>query len=100
MRHLKNILRIPCIILILIYWYFRGTIIFIQVVRTELGTAEEKNALPGTVLCIERERGILVKCKEGSLWLCEVHPAGKKPMPALAFANGRNLKPGDDVFKE
>ena len=73
---------------------------WIQVVRTELGTAEEKNALPGTVLCIERERGILVKCKEGSLWLCEVHPAGKKPMPALAFANGRNLKPGDDVFKE
>ena len=49
---------------------------------------------------IERERGILVKCKEGSLWLCEVHPAGKKPMPAFAFANGRNLKPGDDVFKE
>ena len=71
-----------------------------ELVRTELGTAEEKNALPGIVLCIERERGILVKCKEGSLWLCEVHPAGKKPMPALAFANGRNLKPGDDVFKE
>ena len=43
---------------------------------------------------------ILVKCKEGSLWLCEVHPAGKKPMSAEAFANGRGLKSGEKVFVE
>ena len=42
----------------------------------------------------------LVKCKEGSLWFNEVHPAGKKVMPAEAFANGRGLKPGDGAFKE
>ena len=71
---------------------------WLQAVRTEPG--ESKPGEPGTVLCIERNKGILVKCKEGSLWLCEVHPAGKKPMPAEAFANGRGVKPGDKVFVE
>ena len=71
---------------------------WLQAVRTEPG--ESKPGEPGTVLRIERNQGILVKCKEGSLWLCEVHPAGKKPMPAEAFANGRGVKPGDKVFVE
>ncbi|MBP3513615.1 MAG: methionyl-tRNA formyltransferase [Elusimicrobiaceae bacterium] len=71
---------------------------WLQAVRTEPG--ESKPGEPGTVLRIERNQGILVKCKEGSLWLCEVHPAGKKPMSAEAFANGRGVKPGDKVFVE
>ena len=71
---------------------------WLQAVRTEPG--ENQPGEPGTVLRIERNQGILVKCKEGSLWLCEVHPAGKKPMPAEAFANGRGVKPGDKVFVE
>lgn len=71
---------------------------WLQAVRTEPG--ENRPGEPGTVLCIERNEGILVKCKEGSLWLCEVHPAGKKPMSAEAFANGRGVKPGDKVFVE
>ncbi len=57
-------------------------------------------AVPGTVLAIEREKGILVKCKEGAVWLVEVQPAGKKPMPAMAFANGRGLKINDIIFIE
>ena len=71
---------------------------WLQAVRTQPG--ENRPGEPGPVLCIERNKGILVKCKEGSLWLCEVHPAGKKPMPAEAFANGRGVKPGDKVFVE
>lgn len=71
---------------------------WLQAVRTEPG--ENQPGEPGTVLRIERNKGILVKCKEGSLWLCEVHPAGKKPMSAEAFANGRGVKPGDKVFVE
>lgn len=71
---------------------------WLQAVRTEPG--ENQPGEPGTVLRIERNQGILVKCKEGSLWLREVHPAGKKPMPAEAFANGRGVKPGDKVFVE
>lgn len=57
-------------------------------------------AVPGTVLAIEREKGILVKCKEGAVWLVEVQPAGKKPMPTTAFANGRGLKINDIIFIE
>ncbi len=73
---------------------------WLQLVRTELAETDTPAAAAGTVLCIERNRGILVKCKEGSLWFNEVHPAGKKAMPAEAFANGRGLKPGDGAFKE
>lgn len=60
----------------------------------------EGNNAPGTVLAIERARGILVKCKEGAVWLCTLQPAGKKPMSAADFANGRGLKPNETVFIE
>ena len=74
---------------------------WLQLVKTEISSSPApQTADPGTVLCIERNRGILVKCKEGSIWFNEVHPAGKKPMAAEAFANGRGLKPGDGAFKE
>ena len=53
---------------------------------------------PGTILSIEREKGILVKCKEGSVWLAQVQPAGKKAMPGEAFANGRGFKLNEMVF--
>lgn len=71
----------------------------LQIVRTEPDDThtDGKNA-SGTVLCVERERGILVKCKVGCIWLSEVHPAGKKAMSAGAFANGYGIKPGSGVF--
>ena len=72
---------------------------WLQLVHTEL-TQDDAPAAAGTVLRVERNRGILVKCKEGSIWFNEVHPAGKKAMPADAFANGRGLKAGDGVFRE
>lgn len=71
---------------------------WLQILRSEPGP--DMPAEPGITLCVERNKGILVKCKEGSLWFSEVHPAGKKPMPAEAFANGRGIKPGDKVFVE
>lgn len=72
---------------------------WLQIMRAEPGD-QNSNEPAGTVLLIERNRGILVKCKEGSIWLNEVHPAGKKPMPAAAFANGRGLKAHDGAFRE
>ncbi len=77
----------------------KGQTEWLQVLRAR----PEQTALqatPGTVLAIEREKGILVKCREGAVWLVEVQPAGKKPMPATAFANGRGLKINDIVFIE
>ena len=72
---------------------------WLGVIRTALAQ-DNPQAPAGAVAAIERERGILVKCKEGALWLKEVQPAGKKPMSADAFANGRGLRPGEIVFVE
>lgn len=72
---------------------------WLQIIRTEIAS-QAGQPVPGSVLAIERGHGILVKCKEGAVWLSEVQPAGKKPMPGEAFANGRNLKIGNVVFIE
>lgn len=72
---------------------------WVQLIRTRLA-ADNSSAAAGTVLAVERESGILVKCKEGALWLKDVQPAGKKSMPGEAFANGRNIKVGEIVFIE
>ncbi|WP_342551933.1 methionyl-tRNA formyltransferase [Paenibacillus sp. FSL R7-0652] len=50
-------------------------------------------AEPGTVLQLNKS-GIEVKTGDGSLWLTEVQPAGKKVMQAADFARGGTLKPG------
>ena len=75
----------------------QGQTDWLQIIQTEVHLQKDAQA-PGTVLAIERERGILVKCKEDALWLVQVQPAGKKPMPGEAFANGRGIKTGDCVF--
>lgn len=50
---------------------------------------------PGTVLAVERGRGILVQCSSCSrLWFLEVQPEGKKPLHAAEFANGLRLAVG------
>ncbi|UHA74035.1 methionyl-tRNA formyltransferase [Paenibacillus sp. 481] len=48
---------------------------------------------PGTVLTVD-ERGIEVKTGDGSLWLIEVQPAGKKAMAAAEFVRGGKLQSG------
>ncbi|WP_428065597.1 methionyl-tRNA formyltransferase [Candidatus Avelusimicrobium facis] len=81
------------------FWQRQGKSELLQILRTQLPTAPQgENQAPGTVLAVESPRGILVKCKQGSIWLTEVHPAGKKPMSAAAFANGYALQPGQRVF--
>ena len=73
---------------------------WVQLIRTAPAPATGANAPGGAVLAVERGKGILVKCKEGALWLLELQPAGKKAMPADAFANGRALKINERVFVE
>lgn len=71
----------------------------LQISQTEPDAGETSlKGKPGAVHCVERTRGILVECKEGRIWLTEVHPAGKKAMPAADFANGHGIKPGSTVF--
>ena len=71
----------------------------LQILRTELDTQNlSAQSGAGALLSVESSKGFLVKCKEGNIWITEVHPAGKKPMSAAAFANGRGLKPAERVF--
>ncbi|MDK2784202.1 MAG: methionyl-tRNA formyltransferase [Bacillota bacterium] len=49
---------------------------------------------PGRVLKVGTG-GIVVGCGEGALLVEEVQPAGKRAMPAAAFANGYRVKEGD-----
>ena len=78
---------------------YKGVTEWLQVLKTEIGTSLPQKQ-PGTVLAIERGRGILVQCKEGAVWLQNVQPAGKKAMSAEAFANGHSIKINDGAFIE
>ncbi len=78
----------------------KGKLEWVHVLHTQPAQTPDSSALPGTVLAIERNRGILVKCREGALWLVHLQPAGKNPMPAADFANGRGVKTNDTVFIE
>lgn len=71
---------------------------WVQLIRTEIADTASLHT-PGTILQLDNRQGILVSCKQGAVWLCEVQPAGKKPMTGAAFANGRQLKTGTDYFK-
>lgn len=53
----------------------------------------QQEAEAGTVLSLSK-LGIEIKTADGSLWLREVQPAGKKKMPAGDFARGGSLKAG------
>ncbi|MDD9270181.1 methionyl-tRNA formyltransferase [Paenibacillus sp. GCM10023248] len=48
---------------------------------------------PGTVLG-SSEQGIEVMTGEGTLWLTEIQPAGKKAMPVSEFVRGVQIAPG------
>ncbi len=69
----------------------------VLVLKTEAASPSDalENGPPGTVLAIERGRGILVQCSSRSrLWFLEVQPEGKKPLNAAEFANGLRLVAG------
>ncbi|MGQ8874050.1 methionyl-tRNA formyltransferase [Paenibacillus sp. TSA_86.1] len=55
--------------------------------------SNDGQAEPGTVLQLNKS-GIEIKTGDGSLWLTEVQPAGKKVMQAADFGRGGTLKPG------
>lgn len=67
------------------------------VLKTALAAPSDPpgKGVPGTLLSVERGRGILVECGSRSrLWFLEVQSEGKKPLAAVDFANGRRLAVG------
>jgi methionyl-tRNA formyltransferase len=50
----------------------------------------------GSVVAID-EAGMLVACREGGVRIAYVHPAGKRRLAALDFAQGRGIAVGDTL---
>lgn len=50
---------------------------------------------PGLIARVAGRDGFLIECGVGKLWVREVQPQGKRPLPAADFLNGLRLKPGD-----
>jgi len=61
----------------------------------EPGSATVPATAPGTVLAIDRARGVEIALSRGPLWLQRVKPAGRRAMSGAEYANGKRLKPGD-----
>ncbi|MGB2579260.1 methionyl-tRNA formyltransferase [Elusimicrobium simillimum] len=71
----------------------------VQILETLLSPLpDEATTAPGTVVSIESDGKILVKCYQGFVYIKTLRPAGKKDMPAAAFANGHKIKAGDVIF--
>ena len=68
----------------------------LQVLSASPGSAAppEPKDPPGTVLALDRERGLLIGVEQGSVLLQSVRPSGRKAMPAFAYANGARIKAG------
>jgi methionyl-tRNA formyltransferase len=54
----------------------------------------DAGAPAGQVIALDRERGIRVALRQGSVWLRRVRPSGRRAMTGSEFANGARLKPG------
>ena len=53
-------------------------------------------AEPGRIIQVQGD-GLLVQTGEGVLQILEVQPAGKRPMPARDFFNGRHGQAGEKL---
>jgi methionyl-tRNA formyltransferase len=67
----------------------------LKIYETQISDVEpEASGQPGTILRILKKQGILVATADRPLIITRLQPAGKKPMAAIDFANGRRLACG------
>jgi methionyl-tRNA formyltransferase len=64
------------------------------VLEAAAGSSARREELPGTVLSVDRGRGVEIALPAGSLWLRRVKPAGRRAMDGAEYANGRRLRAG------
>lgn len=62
--------------------------------RARADDAVAKVGRPGEVAAVA-ERGILILCGNGGVWLTEVQPEGKSVMSGADFARGYRVRPGE-----
>ena len=69
----------------------------LQVLEAESAGGEEEagsDVPPGTVLAIDRSRGLRLRLARGSVWLRRVRPGGRREMSGADYANGARLRTG------
>lgn len=59
---------------------------------------EETGAAPGTVLGVDKERGLRIALAHGSIWIAALKPSGRRVMSGRDYANGARLKPGSSLL--
>ncbi len=64
------------------------------VLEAATGSSAPREEPPGTVLAVDRARGVEIALPAGSLWLKRVKPAGRRAMDGAEYANGRRLRAG------
>lgn len=73
---------------------------YISITKTSLPAKEPaRTGRGGTVLSIDKEKGFLVECREGSIYVERLVYPGKKEMSAYDFANGHKIKEKEHIFK-
>jgi methionyl-tRNA formyltransferase len=72
----------------------RGRDLRVSVLSSSLESSAE-DGQPGAVVRVEREKGVLIQCRPGRVWIREVQPEGKSPVLAADFLNGLRMKAGD-----
>lgn len=78
------------------YTWYRGRKLL--VLKAEPSTGAGRRGEPGEVVSVEFDRGLEVAAGEGSVWLTELRPEGKRDMSAGAFARGYRPKVGTRPF--
>jgi methionyl-tRNA formyltransferase len=69
----------------------------LKLFRPAPGRSTVEAAEPGTVLALapdDPERGMLVACASGALWIREVQPAGRRRMTVPDWLRGRGIEEG------
>jgi len=62
---------------------------------TAAAAGGDGDGAPGTVLEVDRVKGLRVAASGGSVWLRTVRPSGRRDMTGSAYANGARLKAGE-----
>ncbi len=69
----------------------------VKILSAEISLLDNKDAIEGEIIAIDKDMGIIIKTKDGSVLIREIQPENSKPMSAISFANGYRVK-AKDIF--
>ena len=65
----------------------------VKILRSHAGEPGQDS--PGAVIGVDSDKGILVSCSGGSVWLARLQAQGRKAVSGADFARGHRIKVGD-----